>query len=197
VLPYRAPLYDQLAVVGSTAFAVLAAAFVVAGRPTGAGVMILFFLASLLYRVTRIRLASLFDLLLVVAGMVNALGWALDLYSVQYPWFDQVAHGLTTGTVVLVSFRVVYRDDLRRALSRRTPVLVGTIAFLGLGFGAAWELVERALDVGFGLGLQHGLGDTLLDLLADLVGALLAGGLAALHRRDLEVEADETLPRDT
>lgn len=122
--------------------------------------------------------------LLALAGVANAAGYAFHLWDAPVG-FDEVVHG---GTMLAITFAIAV--DLRgRVLhgARWYPVLfVLTVAGVGLGIGALWEIGEWAYDQFYAPGNAIlGKWDTITDLIADTVGALLAGaGAAVLARRE-------------
>ncbi|MFT4560445.1 MAG: hypothetical protein ACI9BW_000179 [Gammaproteobacteria bacterium] len=97
------------------------------------------------------------------------VGIGLEFYKTA-SWFDLLLHGATTGWIVSLSWE---RLKLAGLGNLAIPVWLPFI-ILALGFGAAWELFEASLDALFELGAQPDLLDTNLDLVADLIGGLLA-----------------------
>jgi hypothetical protein len=51
--------------------------------------------------------------------------------------------------------------------------------FIGAFLGGVWEILEWSADQMFGTSEQHGLDDTMKDLVMDLVGAMIAAMLGA------------------
>jgi hypothetical protein len=122
------------------------------------------------------------SLLLVVAAWCSVL----DLY-LRYPWLDVAVHLVATGLVAAALHGALARlgvvsgaDDpvLRRA---RTGAVVVTAA-LGLGLGVLWEAGEWFGHTMIDDRIQTGYDDTVGDLVAGGVGALLAA-LLLLPRR--------------
>ncbi|HEV2080160.1 MAG TPA: hypothetical protein VGR19_09755 [Allosphingosinicella sp.] len=111
------------------------------------------------------RLPSVFSLLFLLAGTVNAAGYIYTLWKQPYV-FDEGVHAFTTFTVCAAIgwWYLRSRSSLPRPLR-----IVAVVAAIGLVLGIAWELFEWAI------GIVGDWGDTLLDLAMDMVGAVAAG----------------------
>ena len=137
-----------------------------------------FLIASIAFVAFEDRLPALFDLLFVTAALVNALGWALDLYT-RVPGYDEVAHAFTMFAITL-SFGFLAYHSVRAHFQTRGALYVLAIASFGLAVGALWEMVEWTFI--------PRLRDPVADLYMDAIGALAAGLLAAWALRQ-EVDA--------
>lgn len=117
-------------------------------------------------------------LLIVTAAFLHAVG-SLGPYS-TYPWYDQVAHGVSGAMVAGVGYALVQTIDTQYESVYVPPNLrfVFVLVF-AMAFGVVWEVAEFALGrlaVRFGgdpLLTQYGLEDVILDFVFDAVGALL------------------------
>jgi hypothetical protein len=102
----------------------------------------------------------------------------------RFAWWDLLMH-LTSG-FLLAGFCFVL---LAPAEGRLAPALVAALAVaFALGGAAIWEVFEFTMDRLFGASMQRpmlgdpsGLTDTILDMVLDGVGALVAAGWG-LHR---------------
>ena len=112
---------------------------------------------------------------IVIAGAVNIAGYALNLYK-EFWWFDKVLHAYTTFAVTLPLALLLYREVLTGLRAHRF-LLVLTIANLGAAMGALWEIAEFAVAE-LGEPDVESRMDTVMDLLADLAGAVLAALLS-------------------
>ena len=119
--------------------------------------------------------------LAAAAVLANAAGYALDLYS-GFGWFDRVLHfattlALTYWLAVFVLRRVLADDGQHRLL------LALVITCVGVAAGAWWELLEWGYDQLAPGDAIKGKHDTMLDLVMDTGGALLASwmSLRVLH----------------
>jgi len=99
------------------------------------------------------------------------LGEAFDFYN-RYWWWDVVLHAgsaLGFGLAGFLFVFMLFEGD-------RYAAPAGAVASLGfclaLSVGTLWEILEFAMDQGFGLNMQKsGLLDTMSDLIVDTAGA--------------------------
>ncbi|MBE7325214.1 hypothetical protein IEQ44_11165 [Nocardioides sp. Y6] len=127
---------------------------------------------------------------LFCAALVGA-GWAalLDYYE-RIDWLDLVVHAFVTGLIgaavaVLVD-RVGVLDP--SAARRRAATTLGVVATTSaIALAALWEIGEWLGHTFVDDRVQVGYTDTVSDLLAGCVGAVLAAGVVAvsLHRGDV------------
>ena len=110
------------------------------------------------------------------AVLANAAGYALDLYS-GFGWFDRVLHFATT--FALTHWLAVF--VLRRVLAdngQHRLLLAIVITCAGVAAGAWWELLEWGYDHLVPGDAIKGKHDTMLDLVMDTGGALLASWMS-------------------
>ena len=123
-------------------------------------------------------------ILLAIAILVAVGGVWLGLYE-RWPWYDSMAHGVSSfgGTFAVAWW--LYGRALTGA--RGAPLhLLAVVLLVGLGLGAIWEAAEYVYDHVNGPGSTIlGKPDTIHDLGWDALGALAAGGalLAVLRTR--------------
>ncbi len=84
-------------------------------------------------------------LLLLLVAILNAAGWALNLFR-SIPPYDEVVHFLTPFTLVAVVSAIIYRSGGRDEFFSSSMRALVTGAVLGLLGAVAWELVEVALS---------------------------------------------------
>jgi uncharacterized membrane protein YjdF len=127
------------------------------------------------------RVQPVFDLLFTIALAGEAIGSGLGAYE-SIRWPDEASHfviPLLSAPIVyqvLVGLGAVTPPDPRP----RAYAGAGIVTGLGvLALGAVWELVEWGADGAFGTDYSQGYEDTLSDLLADAVAAVLGGVLVA------------------
>lgn len=166
----------------------IALAFVVAaaqGKWLGAAALVLYLAGSVAFVLWEERLPALFDLLFVLAALLNAAGWVWNWF--RDVWFyDEVVHGYTIFAITLSLGFLAYHA-LWGEMREHAWLSVLAVASFGLAIGALWELVEWGMmAVNFIKPLT--LRDTMVDLVADSIGALIAGCLSlwALHSRPPE-----------
>lgn len=153
-----------------------------AGQPkaivNGAIALLVTLLPALLERNYEIPLDPWLGLWVTTAVFLHTLGSA-GLYG-QLGWWDHLTHALSASLVAGSGYIVVRAIDLhtdRIRLPHRFAFVY--ILVLVLAFGVVWELFEFALDVaaaetGLTMPLaQHGLDDTVRDLMFNSAGALV------------------------
>lgn len=136
------------------------------------------------------RLPTLFDLMFVIAALINAGGWAWDWYN-QPGLYDEVAHFFTMFAITL-SFGYLLYTELMQSFYKHRILFVVTIASLGIAIGALWEVAEWTADFFVEKQIVSGLDDTITDIILDSAGATLAAllNLRGLHEKS-RAEADE------
>lgn len=120
----------------------------------------------------KLHLPTLFGLLFVIAALINAGGWAWDLYNKPGP-YDEIAHFYTSFAITLAVGFLLY-SELMEGFSSHRVLFVLTIASLGIALGALWEVVEWLADFATPKQVVSGLDDTISDIMLDSAGALLA-----------------------
>lgn len=132
-----------------------------------------FLLAAFIFVTRDEWLPRLFDLLFVLAALINAGGWVWDLYNAPGP-YDEIAHGFTIFAITLALGFLTYRTLLAGFVDHPL-LLVLTIASFGIAIGALWEVAEWTADFFVAKQIVSGLDDTISDLIMDSIGAVLAG----------------------
>jgi hypothetical protein len=139
-----------------------------------------FLLVSFLFVKFEHTLPNIFDLIFMIAALINAGGWAWDLYNKPGP-YDEIAHFFTIFAITLAFGFLLYRELMESFYERRW-LFVLTIASLGIALGTLWEIIEWLADFVVAKQIVSGLFDTETDLILDGAGALLA---ALLNLRGL------------
>lgn len=150
----------------------------VVGDLVAAGTLTVFLVLSFAHLLRADHLPTPFDTLVATAALLNAFGFAFDLYR-AIPHYDDVAHAVTVFAVTLAFFYLVYREPFGRDRAAVTAVAVFTF---GVTIGALWEILEWTAEVTFDHNIVFGEDDTATDLIANAVGALAAAGLALAIR---------------
>lgn len=105
-------------------------------------------------------------------ALVNAAGYAFDLYR-RFWWFDRVLHGCTLFALTFWGASILGGGALNGSANHHlTRVLL--IAGLGVALGACWEVAEWGFDHLVPANVIKGKYDTVVDLVADTIGAVLA-----------------------
>ncbi len=112
-------------------------------------------------------LPSLFGLLFVLAGLINAAGYAFDWWHTPL-WFDEAVHAFTSFAVMAaIGWLLLARSGLNAA--GRTLWFTLAVTGIGIVLGILWEVFEWAIGI---IGTPR---DTAIDLIMDTIGALAAG----------------------
>jgi hypothetical protein len=143
-------------------------------------------LPALLERNYEISLDPWLGLWITTAVSLHTLGSA-GLY-VHLPWWDHLTHALSASLVAGAGYVTVRAIDLHSdeiRLPHRFAFVF--ILVLVLAFGVVWELFEFGLDLtaettGLTMPLaQHGLDDTVLDLMYNSVGGLVVAAFGQVR----------------
>lgn len=147
------------------------------------------FLPAILKRNYRIALSPGLTAWVTAAVLLHTLGSA-GLYG-YFGWWDHLTHVLSASLIAGIGYITVRAIELHHEeihLPRRY-VFVYIVVFV-LAFGVVWELFEYGLDIAAAVsGLtmplaQHGLDDTINDLMFDTVGAILVASVGQVYLGD-------------
>jgi hypothetical protein len=121
------------------------------------------------------RLPALVNLLVVAAGAANAVGLVWDLYTKLW-WFDEAMHLYTPFALTLL-LGVLARRSLLTSSRHQWVWSILAIASFGIAIGTLWEMLEWGYDLVTSGNSIQGKMDTMIDLVMDSIGAILAGWL--------------------
>jgi hypothetical protein len=109
----------------------------------------------------------------------------------RFWWWDLVLHTASGFLLGIFGFLLVYVLNEKEEIElHMKPAFVALFAFMfSVGLGAIWEIFEYAMDVAFRLGMQHGLADTMADLIVDVVGAAIIAILGYGYLQTTEVDS--------
>ena len=152
----------------------------VTGAATDAAVLLLAASATLLPRMLGLRggLDAGFGIVVLVA----AWSGVLDVYT-SIAWWDVAVHVVCTGVVAVVALVVLARAGVvasPRASPAWVPIVVATT--VGLALAAVWEVTEWVGHTLVDSQIFVAYDDTIGDIVAGGVGALLGGVVAGLVR---------------
>ena len=124
-------------------------------------------------------------------GTVGLPGSELSFYRSVW-WWDHLTHALSSSIVAAVGYATARALDVHDDRIYFPPefMFVFILLFV-LAFGVFWEVIEFAIGLAadqFGTGTvltQYGLGDTMLDLVFDTVGAVVVAIWGTAHLTDL------------
>ncbi|GAA0538905.1 hypothetical protein GCM10008994_12600 [Halorubrum ejinorense] len=144
------------------------------------------FIPALLERNYNIPLDPWLGVWITSAVFLHTLGSAW--FYAQVPWWDHLTHALSASLIAGAGYTTLRAIDLHsdqvRIPARFAFVFIFVVV---LAFGVVWELFEFGLDIvadetGISMPLaQHGLDDTVLDLMYNSVGALIVATFGQAH----------------
>jgi hypothetical protein len=124
------------------------------------------------------------NVLICIAVYLHVAGHISEFYIVFSPYYDKIAHLVSSITISSLGFSVVLIVD-RFSGVRLTRFMVAlSIVALTMALGAIWEIYEFAFDQLLGMQLQKGLDDTMYDLIFDLCGALIIAVIGYFYLRE-------------
>lgn len=109
----------------------------------------------------------------------NVAGYAFDLYAAAW-WFDRVLHAATLFAITLWLALLVCASVFQ---PERILIAVVLITSLGVAIGAWWEVAEWAFDLMSPGNVIKGKDDTVIDIIMDTLGAVVAAALAPHYLR--------------
>jgi len=139
--------------------------------------VVLSLLPAVLLRDHTLRTAgSLCVTTLLFAHIV--LGMQAGLYETS-TLYDKAMHGLGSGAIAGLMITMLSRYCYLNRLELHQPLFSLIVLGIVVSLGTLWEVFEFSLDHTGLFQSQRGLTDTMLDLIADMAGALMAISLFA------------------
>lgn len=162
--------------VGAAGLAVLAVITLVIGRWVAVIIPAGFLGVGLVLLIGKRRIPPMFTFLFVLTGLLDGAGYVWKLFE-KPGVYDELAHLFTSFVVALTLAYAAYAS-VRLEFKKHLLLFAILVTTFGISAGVVWEWFEWLA------GIVGDLGDTLMDLVMDTLGACLAGLLAAwaLHR---------------
>lgn len=158
--------------------------------------------------------AMLSSVIVLFCFCALVLGDGLDFYG-RFPWWDSVLHGFSGVLLSMIALWLIHiiMAGNDKAIYFNKYFLALFLVMFSLGMGACWEIIEYTYDSISGTNTQQfmasttgslftaediplcghaALGDTMTDLILDLVGALLVA-IVGFFRHDKVVERYDML----
>ena len=167
--------YRTAAWIGQALLVIAIIVVLIQGQWLAAATLAGFLVISYLFVAFERKLPTLFDLIFVIAALINAGGWAWDLYNQPGP-YDEIAHFYTIFAITLAVGFLLY-GELMESFATHRVLFVITIASLGIALGALWEVTEWLADFATPKQIVSGLVDTITDIILDSGGAIVAAFL--------------------
>ena len=126
---------------------------------------------------SELKLLITLVLYLHVAG--NVRGW----YDGYYPVYDKVTHFLAATLVAALGFIAIAVLDPSIMIETNGYMAIAITIIFTTAMGAFWEIGEFLFDRFLGTRLQHGLTDTMLDMVFDFMGGCIASFIGNIYLR--------------
>ncbi len=156
----------------------------------GSIALLITFLPGLLERNYNLPLDPWLGLWITTAVFLHSLGSA-GLYGWVF-WWDNLTHAMSASLIAAIGYTVTRAVDLHNEDIHLPQRFFFIYIFVTvLAFGVLWELFEFGLDITANLtGLtmplaQHGLDDTVRDLMFNSIGAFLVAIFGQAHLTDI------------
>jgi hypothetical protein len=147
-----------------------------------------FFLTCIPYFIGRriqVTLPWEVNLLIAFAVFLHVVGYSQHLYLLLYPYYDKFAHFISSITVAVLAFVSILLINRFSCIKLHRWQIFFYIVIFTMAIGAFWEIYEYLMDTFLGSYLtkllQHGLDDTMVDLIIDLFGGLIVGVFGAWY----------------
>ncbi len=138
-------------------------------------------LPAILQRNDRIVLPWFLVFLLVLQLHLHTF-WGVWLRFYDSHWFwDKLLHLKGTMLVSFVGFLAAYAIHLCGKVRLTGPILGLFTVVFGNALGAWWEIAEFLVDKTLQKNTQYGLDNTMIDLINNLLGSLIAAGLGWVY----------------
>ncbi|MEZ5334228.1 MAG: hypothetical protein R2741_02790 [Methanolobus sp.] len=156
--------------------------------------LLLTFVPNILTRKYNIKQDTGLVLWLTLAIFLHTLG-TFEFYDYIDRW-DHITHALSATVVAAAGYTLIRAIDIYVDEIYIPPrLLFILILIFVLAMGVVWEIIEFLSDeLTSGLGYnailaQHGIGDTMLDLMFDLFGAVLAATWGTAYLSDISLSS--------
>jgi len=131
--------------------------------------------------------------LIALALFLHIGGYSYHWYLDLYPWYDKVAHLISSITIALLGFLgVLIIMRVSNGLEFERWHIFFFIIIFTLAFGAIWEIWEFTLDTlassYLTKPLQHSNTDTMIDLMTDLCGGMIIAILGTFYLKKKSAE---------
>jgi hypothetical protein len=148
-------------------------------------VLFLTLIPTIIERKYKVAIPWWLTFLIVFILYMHLAGEYYGWYVTLYPYYDKIAHLIAGITVALIGFTAVLLLDRYTKNNFDRYVIILMIIMFTMAFGAFWEIFEFTMDTFFGTNLQHGNLDTMLDLIFDLLAAIIVAAIGNFYLRRL------------
>jgi len=148
--------------------------------------LLITFVPALLERKYDFPLDPWLGLWITLAVSLHTLGSAA-LYA-RLPWWDHITHAMSASLIAAIGYTFARTVDLHSdEIHIPKKFAFVFILLVVMSFGVIWELFEFGLDIvadetGISMPLaQHGLDDTVRDMLFNTLGAIVVATFGQAH----------------
>ncbi|MEA3514255.1 MAG: hypothetical protein U9R34_02175 [Nanoarchaeota archaeon] len=140
------------------------------------------FLPSIIERNYKINIPLEFETFVTLFLFLHfALGEMQGFYH-KVAWWDLMLHSSSAVMLGILGFMIIYVLFYTKEVKGNAFFIAVFSLFFALSLGAIWEIFEFTADMLFGFRMQgSGLVDTMVDLILDLIGALIAATLGYMY----------------
>jgi len=146
--------------------------------------LVLSLLPILLEYKFRIRFPSGTKILVALALLLHVAGGINRFYWMFAPYYDKLAHVVSACALMMVIFCFfLVLDREGKQYSRRAVIL--SIILITTVFMVSWEVLEYYIDVLVQSSYNNGMADTIGDLIANVIGMVIALILIRHHLKKI------------
>ncbi len=157
--------------------------------------IIVSFVPSIVERNYRITLPFELDLLITLVIFLHMfLGELLMFYERVRAW-DAILHLFGTAVTSMLAFMIVYTLHFTGKLRLSIPLVGFFTVIFAMFVGSLWEILEFFVDIVFDTSAQKGLGDTMWDLIYDLIAGVVVALLGMAYVRYAKPEERKRVTR--
>lgn len=146
----------------------------------------------------NMKISNTLYLILLLTTFLSVGGGFIFRFYIIFNYYDTVIHFLNGGIIVIIAFAVLKyfaRDD-----NKHTASLIIVAVLVSISLGTIWEIYEFAVDsIVDGSNMQRfrnvhdaeelwegqkALMDTMVDLIVDTLGAILAGFILYIDKKN-------------
>ena len=145
--------------------------------------LIIMSVPSLLKRKFKITLPWTLNFLIAFSLFLHIWGFVGGWYDTLYPFYDKFGHFIGSFTIALLGFTSVLIIDRHTKVELTNKSIIFFVIIFTLAVGTIWEIGEFSIDKILGTTAQDSLDDTMIDLVFDLIGGVVAGGIGYVKLR--------------
>lgn len=158
------------------------------------GTIVLFvsFIPYYFERKTHIIIPWWVTFFIALSLYLHIAGYSMGWYESGYPYYDKFAHLISSMTVAMLVFLLVLILNRYENIRFSRVMIFFSVFLFTLALGSIWEILEFSIDQVFGnrlhfnTMLQHGLDDTMSDLIFNLIGGLIVASVGTWYLKRVD-----------